>query len=107
MIELEWSETLLGGRTMTYAKAEKAVKALGEGWRLPSRQELESLLDLSRHSPAINTDVLPDTRSTWYWTSTPCAWNEDAVWIVHFYYGDVYYTNRSLNGCVRACRTLP
>lgn len=102
---LEWSHTLLDGENVTYADAEKAVAALGEGWRLPTRQELESILDLSRHNPAIDTEKFPDTKSKYYWTSTPCAWNTSAVWVVGFYGGSVRGYARGNGGCVRAFRS--
>ena len=103
--ELEWSETLLDGESVTYEKAEKAVKKLGEGWRLPTRFELESILDLSRHEPAIDTKKFPDTKSAYYWTSTPCAWNDTAVWVVYFYDGLLHDYRRSYGACVRAVRS--
>ena len=101
---LEWSDTLLDGETVTYETAEEAVQAIGDGWRLPTRKELESLVDTSRHEPAIDTDKFPDTRSKRYWASTPCAWNDSAVWVVYFSSGLVYNYHRSSSGCVRACR---
>jgi len=103
--KLEWSHTLLNGKTVTYDVAEKAVAELGEGWRLPTRQELESILDLSRHDPAIDTDKFPDTKSNYYWTSTPCAWRTSAVWVVDFDGGGVGVNGRSLDCCVRAVRS--
>lgn len=103
--KLEWSHTLLDGKTVTYEKAEKAVAELGEGWRLPTRQELESILDLSRHEPAIDTDKFPDTKSKHYWTSTPCAWNSSAVWVVDFANGYVTDGSRYAFACVRAVRS--
>ena len=105
LAKLEWSQTLLDGKTVTYKAAEKAVAELGEGWRLPTRQELESLLDLSRHEPAIDTEKYLDTKSTWYWTSTPCAWNTSAVWVVYFFLGGVNGLSRNLVACVRAVRS--
>lgn len=69
MSELEWSETLLYGEGGTYEEAEKAIASLGEGWRMPTRKELESLVDTSRYNPAIDTEKYPDTKSDWYWTS--------------------------------------
>ncbi len=101
---LEWSETLLNGDRVTYEDAEKAVQELGNGWRLPTRNELESLVDTSRHDPAIDVERFPDTKSTWYWTSTPCAWNDTAVWVVYFDSGHVYNDHRGYSGCVRAVR---
>ena len=105
--KLEWSETLLDGETVNYEKAEKAIKKLGDGWRFPTRFELESLLDLSRHEPAIDTEKFPDTKSTYYWSSSPCAWNETAVWVVLFSLGyvDVSSSRRYDLACVRAVRS--
>lgn len=102
---LEWSHTLLDGETVTYEAAEKAVAELGDGWRLPTRQELESILDLSRHDPAIDTDKFPDTKSNWYWTSTPCAWRASAVWVVGFGGGYIHDHGRRGVACVRAVRS--
>ena len=106
--QLEWSATLCDGKNVDYATAEKACAALGEGWRLPTRQELESILDLTRHKPAINTARFPDTKSDWNWTSTPCAWSPDCAWFVSFNYGDVCFDHRDYNYCcVRAVRSVP
>jgi hypothetical protein len=101
---LEWSGTLLAGKTVDYEAALAAVEALGERWRLPTRLELESLVDLSRHNPAIDTEKFPDTKSAWYWTSSPCAWNDAAVWVVNFYAGNVSGNHRGYLACVRAVR---
>lgn len=101
---LEWSGSLLDGKSVDYKAALAAVEALGEGWRLPTRLELESLLDLSRHDPAIDTEKFPDTKSTWYWTSSTCAWNDAAVWVVSFHLGIVYDYPRNYSACVRAVR---
>lgn len=104
MQKLEWSPTLCNGERVNFKKAEEAIDALGEGWRLPTRQELESILDLSSYDPAVDQDRFPDTKSTWYWTSTKCAWDSSAVWIVHFYGGYVLDYNRGYDACVRAVR---
>jgi len=101
---LEWSDTLLDGKAVNYKTALAAAEALGERWRLPTRFELESLLDLSRHNPAIDTEKFPDTKSTWYWTSSECSWNDSAVWVVGFGSGFVYSFRRSGSACVRAVR---
>jgi hypothetical protein len=104
--KLEWSGTLCDGKSVDYAAAEKACAALGEGWRLPTRMELESILDLTRHDPAIDSARFPDTKSTWYWTSTPCAWAPSCAWFVHFRHGDAYGLDRLSEACVRAVRVV-
>ena len=106
--QLEWSATLCDGKNVDYATAEKACAALGEGWRLPTRQELESILDLTRHKPAIDTARFPDTKSDWYWTSTPCAWSPDYAWFVSCCDGHVDFVLRGDDSCcVRAVRSVP
>jgi len=102
---LEWSHTLLDGDTVTYEEAEKAIAELGDSWRMPTVDELASLVDRSRHDPAIDTEQYPDTRSRAYWTSTPCAWDDAAVWVVLFDVGSVYLSPRHHYACVRAVRS--
>jgi hypothetical protein len=105
---LEWSGNLCDGQRVDYATAEKACAALGEGWRLPTRQELESILDLSRHNPAADPERFPDMKSDWYWSSTPCAWSSARAWCVGFSGGDVYNLHRDVSSAfARAVRAVP
>ena len=75
-------------------------------WRLPDRNELQSLVDYSRYQPSINTTYFPDTKS-YYWSSTTYASNAGYAWFVHFYYGDgeVNYSYKSDYTYVRAVRS--
>jgi hypothetical protein len=97
---LTWSKETLA-KDVTY---DDALKVLGEGWRLPTIKELFSLADHTRSSPAIDVEVFPDTESDWYWSSTPTAWNDAAVWVVDFNYGCVLSLRRGSSACVRAVR---
>ncbi|MFT0140744.1 DUF1566 domain-containing protein [Alcanivoracaceae bacterium MT1] len=101
---LVWAKTTIA-KDATFEQAQKAVAALGEGWRLPTVEELFSLVDHTRHEPAIDTDVFPDTEEDCYWTCAPCAWNEAAVWVVGFGLGGVGGLRRLFLGCVRAVRS--
>lgn len=103
---LEWSHTLPNGERVNYKEAEKAVAALGYGWRIPTIRELFSLVDHLHHDPAIDTEKFPDTRSYAYWSSTPCAWNAAAVWVVYFDYGHTDSRDRSHSACIRAVRDV-
>ena len=54
------------------------------GWRLPNRTELESLVKIDAHSPAIDDTYFPATPSNWYWTSTTHALDPADAWFVNF-----------------------
>ena len=54
------------------------------GWRLPNRTELESLVKIDAHSPAIDDTYFPATPSNWYWTSTTYAPGPADAWFVNF-----------------------
>lgn len=101
---LEWTETLLSGKRVTLAVAEKAVAKLGDGWRLPTDEELLSIVDRAHQDPACDTKKFPDAESWPYWTGTPCAWNGKARWVVYFSLGSVGYSGGGFSACIRACR---
>lgn len=103
---LEWSDTLLEGERVRFNEAKKAVDSLGEGWRLPTVDELQTILDRTRHSPAANLETHPDTKPAPYWTSSPCAWSSSARWVVSFYGGVVDVNGGACTACVRACRVV-
>ncbi len=110
--ELMWSaETLCSGKEVTFAKAEQALKDLRAGgfddWRLPTRAELLSLVDLDKYRPAIDTALFPDTKSSFYWSSTPYAgYPADYAWGVDFYNGNTCIGYRDGTGFVRAVRSV-
>jgi hypothetical protein len=56
-------------------------------WRLPSRVELVSLLDLSRTNPSISLEAFPDTLGEWFWTSSRQADDPSRSWFAYFYFG--------------------
>jgi hypothetical protein len=76
-------------------------------WRLPTLQELFTLADHSRISPAIDTDAFPTCTGGWYWSSTVHASSPSAVaWYVYFGNGLASYYRQGLNGRVRAVRSV-
>jgi PKD repeat protein len=63
-------------------------------WRLPNKNELQSLVDYSKYSPAIDTLFFPDTQSDKaYWTSTTYYDLPDRAWAVNFLAGWLEETN--------------
>ncbi len=73
-------------------------------WRLPTKDELKSIVDKKNNDLAINTEYFPNTVASWYWSSTTYASNTDYAWIVNFYYGYDDGTNKTHNRYVRAVR---
>jgi hypothetical protein len=73
-------------------------------WDLPTIDELQLLIDRSRHEPAIDTAFFQDIRDDWYWSSTPAAWSASSAWFVNFYGGLVLNFHRYYGGFALAVR---
>jgi len=75
-------------------------------WRLPSREELRSIVDYSipYQGPTVDVSYFPNTVSSYYWSSTTTADDEDHAWIVNFSYGYDYSYSKSYSRYVRAVR---
>lgn len=74
-----------------------------DDWRLPNRNELQSLVDYSRDGPAIDTSYFPNTMSSYYWSSTTNA-STYAAWLLYFNAGHVHSYDNSSTSYVRAVR---
>ena len=94
-----WDTALIATRNSNFAGYSD--------WRLPNKQELESLVDDTCSSPAINDTVFPNTTSTETWTSTTQYLGATAAWTVDFSigingsaakYGSTYVAVRQVRG---------
>ncbi len=103
---LMWQQATQGEMSWESALAycESLVLANHGDWRLPNRNELQSLVDYSSYKPSINTTCFPDTAAAGYWSSTTYASNSGSAWLVYFYYGLVSYNYKSSSYYVRAVR---
>lgn len=74
-------------------------------WRLPNKNELESIVEPRCWTPAINAEIFPNTYSSWYWSSTRHTFDGTMAWHVNFSNGDVLVWRKSLSNAVRLVRT--
>jgi hypothetical protein len=104
---LLWQRNIQAGAyTWTGADAycDGLELARHDDWRLPTRMELVSILDLTRSHPAIDVRAFPDAPSEWFWTSSRSAVGPSRAWYVYFYFGYVGHddtTNVYRVRCVR------
>ncbi|OUD15259.1 DUF1566 domain-containing protein [Thioflexithrix psekupsensis] len=117
---LQWMRCLIGqtwqngrcqgeARKMNWkeAKAQKINFAGHSNWRLPTIEELRSLVYCSSGKPAyfpnngkrceggyqhptIVQEAFPDSPASWVWSSSPVAGNTFLAWSVDFYNGGGY-----------------
>ena len=93
---LTWAANadLFGKLTWQNAIDSCADLSLGgrKGWRLPSREELASLVDPSQTSPAVPPGCdyyFRNVQSGGYWSSTTYESGTNSVWYVSMYTGSV------------------
>ncbi|WFC43233.1 DUF1566 domain-containing protein [Pseudoxanthomonas sp. SE1] len=105
---LEWLRTPLAGRYehQQAIDACAAVEHDGGGFRLPTRAELLTLVDITRFDPAIDTNAFPEIKGGWFWSSDLCAWSSASAWLVLFYDGYVSDGRRTNGGFALAVRRV-
>ena len=104
---LDWTRQNVGDKALNWADGKAACSAcrIGgfEDWRPPTIQELLTLVDYTRKSPAIDAAFQCD--SEWYWTCTPAASSSGGAWIVDFDGGYSGWGPRDYGYRVRAVRS--
>lgn len=86
-----WTGTTCNGTaskmTAVQTSAISRVFAGQSDWRVPTEDELLSLVDYTRHDPAINTTAFPATPADYFWSGSPYVYKLGFSWVVHFYHG--------------------
>jgi len=72
-------------------------------WRLPNKNELFSIIDMSKYDSAISS-VFTNVTSNFYWSSTSLAYDSSNAWVVHFGLGHVYRSSKTYECYVRCVR---
>jgi hypothetical protein len=97
---LVWTEDAnLAGFPVTWQEALDYVKGMNgegafglEGWRLPNRRELRSLMSHQSRRPALaGGHPFENVFQGWYWTSTTSAVNTAYAWYVHMEGARMFY----------------
>ncbi len=94
---------------ITYEKAEAYIRDLNrkklagfDDWRLPTVDELASLVEPEERSGGLYIDPPFDTNQSWCWTSDKRG--SGSAWYVSFNDGSVYWSGVDNQGYVRAVR---
>lgn len=73
-------------------------------WRMPSVEELNSIVHRGRTDPAVEAGYFPNTTSSYFWSGSPNAYFLGDAWYVHFYVGYAEHHPRGANYSVRLVR---
>lgn len=114
---LEWQRCSLGqtwnakGNTcdgkpkqQSWDRATKLAAGLTGGWRIPSGEELLSIVEKCHYSPSINPQVFPNTPGGLFWSASTDLGGIDRAWSVGFFTGRHYRAGKVQNGYVRLVR---
>jgi hypothetical protein len=96
--------------TQSYVAAVNALGLCGQkDWRLPTFDELLSLVYLGRTLATIDTAYFPNTPTDWAltWSSTPNAGASDGAWGISFNYGLGFYYAKDTAYFARLVRSGP
>ena len=85
-----WGEAVRLNHDEIAEVIEQAIAQLGDGWRLPNLEELESLVCAECEPPKIDVQLFPNTMSEPYWTGEKNFWSPKNIWTVSFMTGDRY-----------------
>jgi len=107
---LVWQRTL-STETRTWSDASNYCQGLNtqnfggysSGWRLPTRKELISIVDIRAYLPSIDATAFPGTPSANFWSSSVYASGSNA-WFVFFndgHIGNSAQSNKYYVRCVR------
>ncbi|MDQ7048896.1 MAG: DUF1566 domain-containing protein [Enterobacterales bacterium] len=93
-----------------------AINALNSGagicgannWRLPTKEELRSIVDYS-YAGAVKIDVayFAATANNWYWSSSPYAVDSLIAQVIDFNTGEDFIYHKDVSGSIRLIRVAP
>ena len=100
-------DTLANCNTQEYSAAvNQAGLCRFTDWRLPTIQELHSIVDydLASPGPVIDVAYFPNTVNDWFWSASVYAGKPDHAWSLFFYDGDNDFDSKGNTYFVRLVR---
>ncbi len=73
-------------------------------WRLPTVDELMSIVDYETYNPAINETAFPETNQSQYWSATTSAGDSGEAWFISFSGGGGSLMDKPSENYVRCVR---
>ena len=105
-----WTGSTCTGNATVYTWEEAVALTSNfagyDDWRIPTEEELLSLVDQTVCNPAIDKTVFPNTPSSAFWSASADAGDSDYAWYVHFYDGYAGYYDKDDPFQVRMCRRV-
>lgn len=109
-VGMSWDGSSCTGISHTY-KWKDTVEMVSEyngkragghsNWRLPTVEELNSIVEKRCFKPAINLEVFPFSPESGFWTDSTVEGIQPRVWIVHFLNGGQYIANKQQDWRIR------
>lgn len=107
---MQWEDGSCAGNSLSYNWRE-AVTVIGElntrkiagrsDWRLPTVDELSSIVEPRCFKPAIDLAVFPYSPESGFWTDTAVEGVQPRAWVIHFLNGKRYIANKNQTWRVR------
>lgn len=95
---LQWASAVKTAATLQYGNMAD--------WRLPNKNELNTIVESACSQPAINTNIFPHTVNRAYWTSSPYDSEAKYLWVVFFSNGSIFPLPGSSTAAIRLVKDV-
>ncbi|MHB9139493.1 MAG: Lcl C-terminal domain-containing protein [Victivallaceae bacterium] len=99
-----WTGSTCSGTARTYDWSEANALSTSN-WRLPSQNELLTIVEWGKSKPAINATIFPNTPSFYFWSASALATISNYAWAASFSYGEGYDHYKTDRDSVRLVRS--
>jgi hypothetical protein len=96
------------GEVCTWSQANHYCAYLnlgGSGWRLPTKDELQTIVETTKGSPAIDSSRFPNTPRQAFWTANTASVEHDEGVVISFADGSAHPRPKSSSARVRCVRS--